>query len=81
MEQKTSKLPETKAINYEPLLPTVLSLEEIFRDAVRRKAIFQIQYADYDLDTWTAPSVLTQKRMGGLLDDGSIRKVRLELEC
>jgi hypothetical protein len=63
------------------MLPTVLSLEEILRDTVRRKATFQIQFADYDLDTWTTLSMLTQNKMDKLLDDGSIRKVRLELEC
>lgn len=61
-------------------LPTVLSLEEILKDAVRRKATYSVQYADYDLNTWTAPVELTQNRMDKLLDDGSIRKVRLELE-
>jgi hypothetical protein len=77
MSTKTDKT----AIGYEPMLPTVLSLEEILRDTVRRKATFQIQFADYDLDTWTTPSMLTQNKMDKLLDDGSIRKVRLELEC
>lgn len=57
-----------------------LSMEEILRDAVRRKATYSVQYADYDLKTWTAPVELTQNRMDKLLDDGSIRKVRLELE-
>ena len=55
-------------------------MEEILRDAVRRKATYQVQFADYDLDTWTAPCQLTENRMEKLLDDGSIRKVRLELE-
>jgi hypothetical protein len=62
------------------VLPTVLSLEEILRDAVRRQATYQVQFADYDLNTWTAPCQLTQNRMDKLLDDASIRKVRLELE-
>lgn len=57
-----------------------LSMEEILRDAVRRKATYSVQYADYDLKTWTAPIELTQNRMDKLLDDDSIRKVRLELE-
>jgi hypothetical protein len=63
------------------VLPAVrLSMEEILRDAVRRQATYQVQFADYDLDTWTAPCQLTENRMEKLLDDGSIRKVRLELE-
>ena len=63
------------------VLPVVrLSMEEILRDAVRRQATYQVQFADYDLDTWTAPCQLTENRMEKLLDDGSIRKVRLELE-
>ena len=64
-----------------PMLPAVrLSMEEILRDAVRRQATYQVQFADYDLHTWTAPCQLTENRMEKLLDDGSIRKVRLELE-
>lgn len=64
-----------------PVLAEVrLSMEEILRDAVRREATYSVQYADYDLNTWTAPVDLTQNRMDKLLDDGSIRKVRLELE-
>lgn len=61
-------------------LPTALSLEEILRDAVRRRATYQVQFADYDVNTWTAPCILTQNRMDMLLTDASIRKVRLELE-
>lgn len=62
-------------------LPSVrLSMEEILRDAVRRHATHQVQFVYYDLDTWTAPCQLTEDRMEKLLDDGSIRKVRLELE-
>lgn len=62
------------------VLPTVLSLEEILRDAVRRQVTYQVQFADYDLNTWTVPCILTQNRMDMLLTDASIRKVRLELE-
>ena len=63
------------------VLPSVrLSMEEILRDAVRRQSTYQVQFEDYDLHTWTAPCQLTENRMEKLLDDGSIRKVRLELE-
>lgn len=62
-------------------LPSVrLSMEEILKDAVRRQVTYQVQFADYDLHTWTAPCQLTENRMEKLLNDGSIRKVRLELE-
>jgi len=78
---------ETKATNTNntnncgcTVLPTVLSLVEILRDAVRREATYQVQFADYDLNTWTAPCELTQNRMDMLLSDGSIRKIRLEFE-
>ena len=57
-----------------------LSMEEILKDAVRRQATYQVQFADYDLDTWTAPCQLTENRMKNLLNDSSVRKVRLELE-
>ena len=62
------------------VLPTVLSLEEILRDAVRRQATYQVQFADYDLNTWTAPCILSQDRVKALLDDASIKKIRLEFE-
>ena len=63
------------------VLPAVrLSMKEILTDAVRRQATYQVQFADYDLDTWTASCHLTEKSMEKLLDDCSIRKVRLELE-
>jgi len=80
MEHENINLNETPA-DAKPVLAVVrLSMEEILRDAVRRKATYSVQYADYDLNTWTAPVDLTQNRMDKLLDDGSIRKVRLELE-
>jgi hypothetical protein len=80
MKNENINLNETPA-DAKPVLAVVrLSMEEILRDAVRRKATYSFQYADYDLNTWTAPVDLTQNRMDKLLDDGSIRKVRLELE-
>ena len=80
MKNENINLNETPA-DAKPVLAVVrLSMEEILRDAVRRKATYSVQYADYDLNTWTAPVDLTQNRMDKLLDDGSIRKVRLELE-
>lgn len=73
--------PNNSPADANTVLPAVrLSIEEILRDAVRRKATYSIQYADYDLNTWTTPVELTQNRMDKLLDDGSIRKIRLELE-
>ena len=57
-----------------------LSMEEILGDAVRRRASYQVQFANYDLDTWTLPCQLTENRMKNLLNDVSVRKVRLELE-
>ena len=81
METKTKATKPQKTANCGyTVLPTGLSLEEILRDAVRRQATYQVQFADYDLDTWTAPCQLTENRMEKLLNDGSIRKVRLELE-
>ena len=77
----TDDLKSENPADANPVLPAVrLSMEEILRDAVRRKATYQVQFADYDLDTWTAHCQLTENRMEKLLDDGSIRKVRLELE-
>ena len=55
-------------------------MEDILKEAVRRNTIYQIQYADYSPDTWTAPSLLTKDRMEEILVDFSVRKVRLEFE-
>lgn len=79
-EQKVETSTEAAIVGNTVLAAVRLSMEEILRDAVRRKATYSVQYADYDLNTWTAPVELTQNRMDKLLDDGSIRKVRLELE-
>jgi len=81
-EQRTAadSIPSASLTQNGLLAEVRLSMEAILRDAVRRKATYQVQYADYDLNTWTAPVELTQNRMDKLLDDGSIRKVRLELE-
>jgi hypothetical protein len=57
-----------------------LSMEEILRDAVRRRAAYQVQCVNFGLDTWTLPCQLTESRMKNLLNDSSVRKVRLELE-
>ena len=78
--QTDSKKHDTPTDANNVLAEVRLSMEEILRDAVRRKATYQVQFADYDLDTWTAPCQLTENRMEKLIDDGSIRKVRLELE-
>lgn len=79
-ETKVQTSTEAAIVGNTVLAEVRLSMEEILRDAVRRKATYSVQYADYDLNTWTAPVDLTQNRMDKLLDDGSIRKVRLELE-
>jgi hypothetical protein len=59
---------------------TILPMEAILKDAVRREAQHQIQFVDYDLETWTVPCLLTENRMNYILNDGSIRKVRIEFE-
>ena len=79
-DAKATSTDNTSNCGYTVLPAVLLSMEEILKDAVRRQATYQIQFADYDLDTWTAPCQLTENRMEKLLDDGSIRKVRLELE-
>lgn len=48
--------------------------------SIRRNALYQIQYADYDINTWTAPVQLTLYRGKKLLHDASVRKIRVEIE-
>lgn len=79
-EKKVQKSTEASNDGNTVLAAVRLSMEEILRDAVIRGATYSVQYADYDFKTWTAPCQLTQNIMYKLLDDGSIRKVRLELE-
>jgi hypothetical protein len=57
-----------------------LSMKDIFQEAVRREAKVAIQYADYALNEWTAPTKLTSDKVNMLINDGSIRKIYLELE-
>jgi len=56
------------------------SMQEILDEAQRRKAKHSVQYADYSLDTWTVASDLLEHRKNALLNDSSVRKVRIEYE-
>ena len=56
------------------------SMEEILNEAQRRKAKHSVQYAGYGLGTWTVASDLLEHRKINLLNDGSVRKVRIEYE-
>jgi len=56
------------------------SMEEILNEAQRRKSKHSVQYAYYSLDTWTVASDLLEHRKINLLNDGSVRKVRIEYE-
>jgi len=56
------------------------SMEEILNEAQRRKAKHSVQYTDYSLDTWTVASELLEHRKNALLNDGIVRKVRIEYE-
>ena len=80
-EETKTQQPHLSHDDANTMLPSVrLSMEEILKEAVRRQATYQVQFSDHDLDTWTAPCQLTENRMEKLIYDGSIRKVRLELE-
>jgi len=57
-----------------------ITLEDILKEAVKRNAVYQVQYADYGPNKWTVPFVLTQELANMLLEDFSVRKVRLEFE-
>lgn len=57
-----------------------ISMGDILNEAIRRKAKHSLQYADYSLSTWTVSSDLLEHRKKALLDDGSIRKIRIEYE-
>ena len=55
-------------------------MEKILNEAQRRKSKHSVQYADYSLDTWTVASDLLEHRKNALLNDSSVRKVRIEYE-
>lgn len=69
-----------KNITYEPVLATGLTNEQILDEAARRKANIALQYEDYSLETWTVATKLLPYRKAYLLDDGSIRKFRIEYD-
>jgi len=56
------------------------SMEEILNEAQRRKAKHSVQYADYSLESWTVANDLLEHRKNALLNDVSVRKVRIEYE-
>ena len=56
------------------------SMQEILNEAQRRKLKHSVQYADYSLETWTVASDLLEHRKNALLNDSSVRKVRIEYE-
>lgn len=41
------------------------------------KARIEIQYVDYDLMTWTVPQVITDDIIHKVLNDASIRQIRI----
>jgi len=57
-----------------------LSMEEILKEAVKKKAKYQIQYYDYNKDEWTIFYTLQEKDIEKLTSDNSIRKIRLEFD-
>jgi len=71
---------QVKIITYEPVLATGLTNEQILDEAARREANISLQYEDYSLETWTVATKLLPHRKAYLLDDGSIRKFRIEYE-
>lgn len=41
------------------------------------KVLYQLQYVDYNTNTWTAPVLLTKERADKFLDDASVIKIKL----
>jgi len=56
------------------------SMQQILDEAQRRKAKHSVQYAGYGLGTWTVASDLLEHRKNALLNNSSVRKVRIEYE-
>ena len=44
---------------------------------LNRGAKYELQYIDYDENTWTAPVLLTEERIKQIVSDKSIKNVRL----
>lgn len=57
-----------------------MTQSELLIEAVRQHAKYSVQYSDYDKDTWTAPCLLTHDRLAVIMDDNSVKKIRIELE-
>lgn len=64
--------PETTELN--------VSMEAIFKAAMKLNVNHQVQFVDYSSDTWTVPCKLSDYRLEKLLTDNSISKVRVEFD-
>lgn len=49
-------------------------------EAVNQGVNYSIQYSDYTDETWTAPVLLTHKRLAFIIDDHSVKRIRLEFD-
>jgi hypothetical protein len=57
-----------------------ITIAHILNDCLRRSGSISVQYSDYELDSWTEFEKLTYTRIARILNDGSVRKIRLEIE-
>ena len=51
---------------------------EFLIEAVKHNYLYSVQYSDYSKDEWTAPVLLTHERLAKVMDDYSVKKIRIE---
>lgn len=51
---------------------------EFLIEAAKQEVQYQIQFVDYSPDEWISPCILTPMRLAILLDDSSVKRIRLE---
>ncbi len=52
-------------------------MEKVLEELKTLKARIEIQYVDYDLNTWTAPQLITDNIIHKVLNDASVRQIRI----
>lgn len=54
-------------------------LSRVLNEAEAAGGKFQIRYQDYEVNQWTAPVCINQKRIADMMDDSSVKEIRIIL--
>jgi len=57
-----------------------IKIASILDEAEKLDGECQVRYIDYDADEWTVPVRINQKRIADMIDDLSIKEIRIILK-